>query len=751
MRTYALRIAAGTVFSALAVSLPAFAETPTVLISEVAWGGTSKSIADEWIELAPVGADPVSLSGWTLEGALSGGNILTLPDVTLLPGSTYVITNYPAGHASTALAIAPSFTTTSVSLPNEGLRLILKRPDGTVVDTAGDGGKPPAGVSGSASMIRADIATWKTADTTSGYAAGLPDFGTPGTADMTPPQTLPSIEGEGDAVTDISEEEMPVVVEEVPVVEEIPVVSSVAVALHVPPGSVIINELLADPAEGENEWIELFNPFVNTLPMSGWSLLDKGGGKTPLPDVYLGFGQYLVIRNPVGNLNNGSDLIELVGPDGSVVDTVVYGANLIPKSKKGQALGRRVDGTWGHSEPMTPGAENIVPVPVLVMVETTSGTHSPVFETPSVIDSSPLSLSSHGGEGGAAASMSVGTFILSELYPNTGGNDVAEEFIEVRNVGAEEANFQGWRLGDLSKTSYVHKDETVLRPQESLALPRSLTKIALNNTGDTVRLSAPDASERDSVVYEKATRKHTYAKQLDGTWAWTEPTPDEENSVPTVVVPDVKPVAKPKATPPAAVRLSIADAREAEDGLRVSISGTVTHVAGKVAYLRDESGGLRVDSSKVFAFKPGDMVALSGAVGTAYGERRVRLGTKDLARVMGTTPLPTAVSVTAFTEQDIGRLVTLEGFLLSKTATSLKADFNGDELSVKLAPDVSLSGFKTGARIHLTGIAYEKEGAFALLSATVEAIKEQPAPVATPVARPARGFVSFFTRLFRRT
>jgi hypothetical protein len=40
-----------------------------VVISEIAWGGTAASSTDEWIELANIGDQPVSLAGWQLEAA----------------------------------------------------------------------------------------------------------------------------------------------------------------------------------------------------------------------------------------------------------------------------------------------------------------------------------------------------------------------------------------------------------------------------------------------------------------------------------------------------------------------------------------------------------------------------------------------------------------------------------------------------------------------------------------------------------
>ena len=45
----------------------AFALTPKqIVISEVAWMGTTNSTADEWIELLNTTATDIDLSGWTL-------------------------------------------------------------------------------------------------------------------------------------------------------------------------------------------------------------------------------------------------------------------------------------------------------------------------------------------------------------------------------------------------------------------------------------------------------------------------------------------------------------------------------------------------------------------------------------------------------------------------------------------------------------------------------------------------------------
>lgn len=742
MKTYASRIALVAAISALALPCSSFATTPNLLISEVGWGGTSKSQADEWIEIENMSADPVDMGGWTLEGALSGGAILTLPAVTLASGKTFLIANYPAGHASSLLTITPDTVTSAVSLSNDALRLILKRPDGTVVDEAGTGGKPPAGKSGAASMVRVDKTTWKTADMASGYTAGVPDLGTPGSADIvltqpasistpTVPEPDPITQEPAGAPTptDMPEEEMSVVASAM--------TGSAPIAVHVPPGSILINEFFADPIDGD-EWIELFNPYANVLPLAGWSVRDKSGARTALPEGYLGFDQYLVLKNPVGKLNNGSDLIELVGPDGTIVDEVFYGTGDVPKSKKGFSLGRSTDGTWAQTDRPTPGELNSFPSPVIRTAETTPITAA---ITPEVLTTEPAP--------------TIGTFLLSELYPNTHGNDLAEEFIEVKNAGTEPADFRGWSVSDQGNTTYVQTTEAVVAPGNFLTLPRSLTKIALNNGGDAVHLIGPDTAEHDTVAYGKAPREKTYARQTDGTWAWTAPTPDEENAVPEPAAVAEEPTAKPKKSSiPSAVHVSVGESRDQTDGTRVAVSGTVSLVLGKRAYLRDGTDGIRLDASKPFTFVPGDRVSLTGTAGSVSGERRVKLLAKDAVRITGHEDPPSAAEtdVAELGEEDTGRFITFDAFLTSKNGPSLRVETDDGTVAAKLAAGTKLTGIKTGAKLRVSGFFFQKDGEPNLVEAHAEPVT---APVSvsehSPPSKPAGGLLSFLTRLFRRT
>ncbi len=170
---------------------------PNVKISEIAWAGSSLSSSDEWIELINLGTNAVDLSGWNLQGALSGGDSYTFEEDTVLePSHVLLISNYDYAHENCSLAITPSVVTASLSLSNSKLGINLFDDTGALIDSAGDGGAPFAGVSGSTgaaedgryrSMVRANLTldgtlgdAWMHATCQSGLVDGINDYATPG-------------------------------------------------------------------------------------------------------------------------------------------------------------------------------------------------------------------------------------------------------------------------------------------------------------------------------------------------------------------------------------------------------------------------------------------------------------------------------------------------------------------------------------------------------------------------------------------
>ena len=166
-----------------------------MLFSELMWMGSPVSTADEWIELCNRSEDPVELSGWTITRQLEDREVimLHLAEGELAPGAVYLIANYPADDARSALARPPDLVDPAVSLPNTKLHLRLYDGDpeagARLVDAADDGsGAPLAGdPQQKKSMVRRLFDTdgtlpisWTTAEDHSGWDEGLEVMGTPG-------------------------------------------------------------------------------------------------------------------------------------------------------------------------------------------------------------------------------------------------------------------------------------------------------------------------------------------------------------------------------------------------------------------------------------------------------------------------------------------------------------------------------------------------------------------------------------------
>ncbi len=122
----------------------------SVVISEVNWAGSVSSTADEWVELANPGETDIDVSGWSLWTSEGEPKEQVRIAAGTIPahGSFLIANNGPDAVFSagtSTLAVQPDVVASAMSLSNSALKLELRAADGTVVDTAGNGGAPFAG------------------------------------------------------------------------------------------------------------------------------------------------------------------------------------------------------------------------------------------------------------------------------------------------------------------------------------------------------------------------------------------------------------------------------------------------------------------------------------------------------------------------------------------------------------------------------------------------------------------------------
>ncbi len=155
-------------------------------------------------------------------------------------------------------------------------------------------------------------------------------------------------------------------------------------------GTIIINEIMYDPSEGEPEWIELLNVSTQAVNLTGWSINDKLTTPSQVfiqENILLSAGDYLVLsrdsslltyytvpslfsRINLPTLNNDADGLVLRDKNGGLVDSVEYisstgginGKSLerISKNSSGWLASRsRYRGTPGWLNSVTPRSSDL--------------------------------------------------------------------------------------------------------------------------------------------------------------------------------------------------------------------------------------------------------------------------------------------------------------------------------------------------------------------------------------------------------
>ncbi len=467
----------------------------SVLINEIAWAGTSASSSDEWIELQNQTANAIDLSGWRLT---DGGDInVGLSGV--LPAFSYFLLERTDDSTLADLSANQIYTG---ALSNSGERLELLDPSGSVMDTANsDGGGWPAGDAGSRkSMERrggSDISgNWGTFSGFGGNghdASGNPIAGTP--------RQLNSVL--------------------IPTATPTPY----AAPTEVPPLAVLINEIAwaGTLASSSDEWIELHNPGPQAVSLTGWRLTDGSDVVVQLAGTITAYGFYLLERTDdstvsdlaadliyTGALKDSGELLKLTGPGGELVDTANTdgggwpAGNSSTRASMERRGGADVSGNWGSYSGYFGNGLDADGRPIQ---GTPRRTNSLFFPTPTPT--------------GIPSRIVINEVLIRPRYDweGTGGVTTADEFIELYNAGSLPVYLKGWWLDDIAAGGSKPYDlpGVTISPKGFAVFFRTKSKIALNDSGDTVRLMAPDGRLIDQISYLRIRAANlSYGRLPDG-------------------------------------------------------------------------------------------------------------------------------------------------------------------------------------------------------------------------------------------
>ncbi|MFH1089522.1 MAG: lamin tail domain-containing protein [Candidatus Uhrbacteria bacterium] len=510
----------------------------TVFISEIGWAGSSKSSVDEWLELANSGDQEINLANWTIEGAGTGGSVLTLPETSrILPRSTYLIANYSSENTSSALSAPPNYINTAISLSNSSFHLALKNNVGCQIDEAGNGKAPfvgGTGIDGTVSMVRVEPlangsleTSWLAAETSNGFDVGRLDLGTPGTIiwNPLPPASPPS---------EIDEEE--VVEEEAGAsgasgAEGASLFDSAQDLGEVTTESVVeetnINEIyqpaVSEPDSGLSEISELEESVdtqtentvseTETVTAIEEALISEeipnpmSESETATPDE-----TQIPITETISEITitetfESTPTVEELSTAETIVESEISVREKI--STPVETISETV--TEETSEPPPTTEENTI---------TETETSSEISE--SVEETAATTTETNSITPTIAVSYPSGTLIINEFVSDPVSGE--KEWVEIINPYNNVIPLTGWKISESSGRTAVFSDGLLGYGQIAVA---EFSSNVLNNSGDEIFLLAPNGDVIDSLTYGSAeipavSDPNSVARDLSGNFVLTE-------------------------------------------------------------------------------------------------------------------------------------------------------------------------------------------------------------------------------------
>ena len=341
--------------------------------------------------------------------------------------------------------------------------------------------------------------------------------------------------------------------------------------------------------------------------------------------------------------------------------------------------------------------------------------------------------------------------VINEIMPAPLGADSEEEFIEIYNQGNTKINLLNWQVDDIDGGSkpYLFSEEFILEANKYFVLERAESKIALNNTGDAVRILNQENKLIDDMSYEKAISGEAYARGQNDKWFWTtDPTPGKENVI-RVNDSQITLAEAPKVLgiTNMANEFSYAEVSEDRDkneiendneinkilleeikdlkiGDKVITCGIVAVLPGVLGsqffYIVGSPGIQVYNYNKEFPdFKVGDYIEVSGEISEAGGERRLKTKTQADFKILEHVgaPKPKQEVCEEINESNIGELIAVSGEVVEKKSATIYLDDGTEEIKIyiKNTTGINISEIKAGANLAVIGILSKTSSGLRLL------------------------------------
>ncbi len=309
--------------------------------------------------------------------------------------------------------------------------------------------------------------------------------------------------------------------------------------------AVIINEIcwMGTVTSSNDEWIELFNNGPQVVSLDGWILKSSDEKlKTALKGNIPSQGFFLLERTDdqtvptipanqtyQGALSNKGEKLQLLDNNGAIVDEVDCVSGWFAGDNKTKRTMERTNTNNGGNEKInwqdsqnpggTPKAPNSQPIappekiapleaPLLTgqtattAPEETTTVKSPVAPPPAIVYPKNI--------------------FINEVLPAPQGPDEENEWVELYNANNFSVDLSGWKIKDRvgAIKACALPPETTIAANGFLVLPRTQTKIVLQNNGDGLELFDPQGELIDKVDYPSAPNNQSYGRTNNG-WSWS--------------------------------------------------------------------------------------------------------------------------------------------------------------------------------------------------------------------------------------